>query len=244
MTTYREYLPSSALRPFVECYWTAYGQQGEKYLVLPDGCADFVFEDTGGRQAAEIVGTMTRALPIREAAPTFRLGVRFRPGGAAPLVRAPLHDVHNRVVDLADVLPSSEELLEAVFAGNADPRSRVRRIDELLSRRVGRDPDRGVSLAVQRIRRSGGRLAISALCESLGWTRQHLARRFQREIGVSPKALSRIFRLQSVLDRVSAGEALDWSGFALDAGYCDQSHFVGEFREIMGLTPSAYVASR
>ena len=46
-STYREYRPSPALAPFVECYWSraslAAGGAPPAHSVLPDGCMDLVF---------------------------------------------------------------------------------------------------------------------------------------------------------------------------------------------------------
>jgi AraC-like DNA-binding protein len=36
----------------------------------------------------------------------------------------------------------------------------------------------------------------------------------------------------------------DWSSIARDAGYYDQAHLIGDFRDLTGLTPNAFVARR
>jgi AraC-like DNA-binding protein len=120
--------------------------------------------------------------------------------------------------------------------------------DELTDRRVAlsdvwrdivvRPPASDIAAAIQAIRRSRGTLAIAALGPSLGMSRQQLARRFMRMVGVSPKTFARVVRLQALLRR--AGANPDWSMLAYDLGYADQSHLANDFRVLTGLTPTAW----
>lgn len=37
---------------------------------------------------------------------------------------------------------------------------------------------------------------------------------------------------------------VDWAAVALDCGYCDQAHFIRDFRAFSGLNPSALLGLR
>jgi AraC-like DNA-binding protein len=97
--------------------------------------------------------------------------------------------------------------------------------------------------AVERIVAHRGRIDISRLAATLGVTRQHLARRFAAHVGVTPKMLCRVVRLGQVLHSSRNGR-VNWAALAADLGYSDQSHLVSEFRSLIGLTPSRWVAAR
>src|SRR5690348_8651433 len=72
--------------------------------------------------------------------------------------------------------------------------------------------------------------------------RRHLAKRFAHDVGVSPKMFARVVRLRRVLERVRSVSQPDWVALALECGYYDQSHLIGEFREITGMSPEQWVA--
>jgi methylphosphotriester-DNA--protein-cysteine methyltransferase len=106
------------------------------------------------------------------------------------------------------------------------------------------EPPSAVRGAVARMEETRGRVSITTLCSELRVTRQHLARLFDEHVGLRPKFVARVARLRHVMERAreaSAGAA-SWSSIAFDAGYADQSHLVGDFTELVGASPAAWLA--
>ena len=64
---------------------------------------------------------------------------------------------------------------------------------------------------------------------------------FRNEVGVTPKAFSRLRRFQHVLGAVEHLTDVDWTDVAVECGYFDQAHFIHDFREFAGVTPSLYL---
>lgn len=75
-----------------------------------------------------------------------------------------------------------------------------------------------------------------------GTTRQTLARRFRREIGLTPKEFSRLVRFNALLVK-AARPGRDWSALAARLGYYDQAHMISEFKRLTGFTPGAFFAA-
>jgi AraC-like DNA-binding protein len=255
VATYTEYAPSDPLRGYVECFWTneltpsaLVASPPVVRRVLPDGCIDVVLGFSGHAndpESAMAVGTMTRALVLDSAgAPECFVGVRFRPAKAAAFIGVPAHELTNLRVSIDDIWHDGGEVREAL-AANSGAIARVRALERVLLARMPRDvPGQAdVDEAIRRIVDAGGSLGITMLAPALGVTRQHLARRFSQLVGVSPKTFARVVRLGRVIERVRqipAGEPVNWSTLALELGYYDQSHLVDEFKEMTGVTPTAW----
>jgi AraC-like DNA-binding protein len=221
-----EFQPTAALRPWVECFWTRTrdaAPAGGVHRILPDGCADFVFDLASG--AALAVGTMTKPLVIAAGNEEF-IGVRFRPGRAAAFLRIPLAEVTDARVRLGDVWRDAPE--EPTLPA----------LERALLQRLAPDRDPRVDAAVDSIVRGATR--IDDLEREIGISRQHLARQFQHHVGVSPKTFVRVMRFRRVVDRLPAGAAVDWAGVAAEHGYYDQSHLIEDFRELAGSTPGEF----
>ncbi|TSC24136.1 AraC family transcriptional regulator [Corallococcus sp. Z5C101001] len=241
---YVEARPCAALAPYVECYW-ALELSGPApvgvHRVLPDGCLDILVDLSAGG-GPRVVGAMRTAevVPLGDAA-SF-IAVRFRPGGAQPFLRLPLLELTDVKVALGDLWPREarewwERLAEA--EGRAARFALLERL--LLERLPGREGDAGVRHAVDLILGARGQVPVRSLEEVMGVGARQVERRFLASVGLSPKVLCRIARLQHAVALSSGPRALEGAAWALAAGYYDQAHQVREFRALTGLTPGAYV---
>ena len=86
----------------------------------------------------------------------------------------------------------------------------------------------------------GGEVRVESVAERLGVTARHLRRAFTEGVGIGPKEFARTVRLQRAV-RTAAATSNDWVQIAADAGYYDQAHLIADFRELVGLTPGAFL---
>jgi AraC-like DNA-binding protein len=49
-----------------------------------------------------------------------------------------------------------------------------------------------------------------------------------------------VLRFQRVLRSIRNSQEVNWSALATEHGYSDQAHFVHDFRDLSGMTPTAY----
>jgi len=198
--------------------------------VLPDGCADLVFDL--GEGSSDVVGTMTRPLFLPPQGSFEFLGVRFRPGRAAAFLRIPLAEITDARVPLGELWKGwSDGILERRAS------ELIVAIESELLRRLDPDRDRRVDAAIARI--SAGSIRIDALAREIGISRQHLARQFLHHVGVSPKTFARVMRFRRLTDRLHTSD-VDWADVAAEHGFYDQSHLIADFRELAGTTPNAF----
>jgi AraC-like DNA-binding protein len=219
--------PSPALRDWVECFWHRPAAAGGTHRVLPDGCADLLVDIARG--ALSVVGAMTAPVVLEGGHPEL-LGIRFRPGRAAALLRMPLHELTDLRVEYADRTLRPE--------GDALPAWIASLERELMRRASAAEPDRRIDAAVARIIRGG--VSIDDLARELNVTRQHLRRTFLAQVGIPPKTFARVMRFRRLL---RAAGSQPWAAIAADLGYSDQSHLIAEFSEFAGTTPVPFFLS-
>jgi AraC-like DNA-binding protein len=246
--SYREHPAPPALAPFVECFWTrtpsspepgAEAADAGAFQVLPDGCIDVIVDVGAVRPAAVVVGAMTRAHRVGDSHALELVAVRFRPGGAHAFFARPLDEWRDRHVALADAWRGSERLIDGVAAARG-PKERMQALAaELLQRCSPLDAHarRAVALA-EAVRTAPAGLSIAQLAADFGVTRQHLARTFQASVGLGPKMLQRIARLQRAIALLQSRRELDLAAIALEAGYADQPHFTNDSRALAAATPA------
>ncbi|MOA46479.1 transcriptional activator FtrA [compost metagenome] len=90
------------------------------------------------------------------------------------------------------------------------------------------------------IRESKGDIRLTQLEELTGYSCRTLQRQFQTDMGMSPKAFSRIVRCQSAIHEINRQERVIFSELACDLGFSDQPHFLREFKKLVSTTPLNY----
>ena len=160
--------------------------------------------------------------------------------GARRLLGVPMGELANRLVALEDVLgPFATELTERL-AGAPDSAARDALAQGLLARRLREDrpavPE--VAHVLARLHAMCGAARVEALAAEVGWSRRHLAARFREDLGLPPKALARLIRVEHAAQRVRVGEPL--AEVAYGCGYADQPHFNRDFRQLVGCAPGEF----
>jgi AraC-like DNA-binding protein len=160
--------------------------------------------------------------------------------GARRLLGVPGCELANRLIPLDDVLGSFAVELNERLAEAPDAIQRNAIAQRLLSARMSDRPAAmpEIDYALERLRATRGAASIATLAMEVGWSRRHLAARFREAVGLSPKALGRLIRVEHAAARVRAGEPL--ADIAYDGGYADQSHFNRDFRDLVGCTPTQF----
>ncbi len=250
---YREFRPCRALQPYILCFWssTSFGKRLPLYetRVLCDGCADILFGCRRGSTDFNgiFAGTMTRPGVPRSEGVIDTFAVRFRPGGAFPFLRSPLHEITNSSAPW-DVFFGAEALeVEERLAETANTEGRIQILEEFLLRRLFRREEFGLELLQNGIRRivsQNGQIRVSELARDLGYCERHMNRLFRQFTGISPKMFCRITRFICTLDSIAKKSHRNGAWLAAEKGYFDQPHMIREFEEFSGLSPREFAKGR
>ncbi|GAB3745307.1 hypothetical protein GCM10027598_81730 [Amycolatopsis oliviviridis] len=183
-----------------------------------------------------VLGLRDRPLRVEQAGAWRGIVVTLTPLGSYALFGIPLRELTNSAIAAVDLMPSgplTERLAEA-----ADWPERFRLLDEYLMSRLARGPELAPAVRYAWDRLSAGRVRVDALAEEIGWSRQHLNARFREQIGLNPRTIGRIARLNRVLALLNRAASLSWAEVAHLGGYSDQAHLVREFRALTGCSPT------
>lgn len=239
------YQPADDLAFFVLRYWIVrwdlrdVPSQVQDTLDYP--CINLVFE----RGHTAVFGAETGRSAKRLEGKSQAFGVKFRPGGFYPFVKTPLSRFTNRAVSLMDALGVDHRPLEDAFADSDDDAAMVKQVEEFL-REFQPQPDETITLINQIVNCIVDDRTITRvddLVRQIGINKRTLQRLFNQYVGVSPKWTIQRYRLHEAAETLSAsrGDTVDWSKLALELGYFDQSHFIKDFKAIIGKTPAEYV---
>jgi AraC-like DNA-binding protein len=194
-------------------------------------------------ESAVVVGPRTRSVWLRFEGRIDQVNVSFFPGAAGAFVGLSMQELVGGVAAPDDAWP--RDFREAV--AELEPLSvqeRVSRLERLLLARLEArlDPGRQVREALRLIQANGGRVRVRWLADRVNLSVSQLERSFKRHVGVGPKLVARQTRVSEVAAEAAAARSPDWAGLANRHGYSDQAHLVREFRELLGLTPTAFGA--
>lgn len=245
---YVEARPSEPSGRFVQAFWQSTGvyPPGATYRVLPDACADFIFDlaapARATRECAVVVGTMTRAIVVPTPGRRNLFGIRFRPGMASLLWPLPMRALCDGRESLDDVLPDGSTLAERLAEVEAFG-ARIALVEAWIEARLGQiDVDRQKLRAVgeinARLEAGAGGTALSAL----GWNERKLQRFFEATYGTNPATMRCFWRFEHLRRTLMRGGGDTLSALAIDHGFADQAHMAREFQRFAGVSISTWRA--
>jgi AraC-like DNA-binding protein len=259
---FKIHIPAAPLGHFIDniIYMKAGAVDHAIERLLPDGnvvlivdltdTPKFIYDDetlapVQACNKAWLSGIHTRGLLIPAGGFAHQLVVTFKKGRAFPFLRMPLTEVADVVVDtelvMRNILRLREMLLYCVSTEDIFATAEAFFFDEYFGK-LEEQPC--VDMAVARIVAAPEALTMEALSRDIGYSQKHFIHLFKNHVGVTPKSFLRIMRFNKTLTEIAGAVDLDWSALALDCGYYDQAHFIGDFKKFSGYTPEEYMARR
>jgi AraC-like DNA-binding protein len=200
--------------------------------VLPDGCADFLFDLADGR--AWLIGAMSRPLMFEPKGAVDIVAVRFRPGAMHALIRGPIDEWTDDRLELDELGAWARSLAERTQDAGSDE-ERMDRIEQVLLTRLADARMDAIDHVLRNLAADPAGFRVGAAAEGTGLSRQWITRTIRSRAGLGPKELARILRLRRSLAELRQGQSIADAAFA--AGFADQAHLARETRRITGTTP-------
>jgi AraC-like DNA-binding protein len=203
-----------------------------------EGAAGPAVSRTGG---AIFAGPRSRHLVIDTEEQRSLVEVTFELGGAAYFFGVPMSAVRDRLVELEALWGRDGRLLRERLLAAATPERRLLLVEAVLRDHLaeGSRLDPVVAVAASRIERG---LSVAAVAAELEISPRRFTGRFRERVGLGPKRYSRVRRLQRLVGSIDPAVPTRWVDAAAAHGFADQAHLINEFREMTGVTPTAYRA--
>jgi hypothetical protein len=255
---YQVYKPHEDLDALVKCYWTLEvpaGAGAQRQRIIPDGCIEIVFilgddikrytsgDDFIIQPRAFVLGQITEPFFIEPTGYVKSFAARFYPYGFAGFVPTPIKDLADKETPLAALFDAkladdvSREIIDA-----PSTEARIKIIERFLLGRLKNEKSINdiVQTTVEMMLSAEGNTSIKAALKNDVSKRRQLERKFVSQIGISPKQLSKVVRLQAAIKMMLEPQPGDLSKIAYDSDYYDQAHFTKDFKEFTGTTPKEF----
>jgi len=173
------------------------------------------------------------------------VSIRFKAAGAARFFDLAYDEIVDRVVDFAAFQPEFARATHERIAQCARHADRLAVMVAVLEERLTEESreDIFVRQACQYITQSDGACSVQELVRLIGFSERQLERKFRKQVGITPKILSRIMRFQKFLAMTRASTSLTLADAAIACGYFDQSHFIRDFTRFSGVSPTTYLTT-
>jgi AraC-like DNA-binding protein len=184
-------------------------------------------------------------LDIEPSGTTGIFATRFYPEGFSPFATIPVTKMENKAVSLETLFGVDGVNLEKAILNAETSGNRINIIETFLLKRLisPESVDRVTKSSVELIMNLNGQLSVDELSVDVKINRRQLERKFSSIIGLSPKQLSKIIRLQSTLKMMAANQFTSLTAVAYEGDYYDQAHFIKDFKEFTGMSPKNFYSS-
>ncbi|MEM6346647.1 MAG: helix-turn-helix domain-containing protein [Bacteroidota bacterium] len=257
---YSESPPPFYLSQHIESYWelnclATGAKEGE--WILPDCTFNVLLAEepfwvkkawemhwTKISRGASFLGQISSSMHIKTQGSQKIFGVRFKPFAFAHVIKEPIHLLNDQLVPLGDLFtfgPEQKDLLER-FIEEAEEEKRIARLNQIMLYLLqdAQIVDQRLRAQINYILDRKGAIQVKSLFSEFGISKVTLRKHFIEKVGLSPKKVSRIWRMNYFfhLKEKIADERL--TSLSLMAGFYDQAHFNREFKSLFGTTPRRF----
>ncbi|MDO5615989.1 MAG: helix-turn-helix domain-containing protein [Cruoricaptor ignavus] len=258
---YQTYKPHSDLASIVKFYWTLevpFDPNHQKQKIVPDGCIEmtFNFGDKIRRYTSEndfilhpnamVMGQRTKSFDILPIGNVDTFAICFYPIGFVNFINTPLEKLVNKETPISELFGQTEaNILEQQMVQATDTQKRIDIIETFFLKKLNEKNTIStiVKSTVDALFKANGTTAINVILKDDISKRRQLERHFRKQIGISPKQLSKAIRLQTTLHLLLNKTSETLTNIAYESDYFDQNHFIKDFKDLVGVTPKEFLGS-
>lgn len=173
------------------------------------------------------------------------LGVKLQPMGLYRITGMNMQHLADNIIGADDIWGKEAEwLCEALYEA-VDMASMIQRLEDFLYKKVKSFKNNCIQSPLEPVLsciHGQGIYDLNKIRDLTFFSEKTLERYFSNQLGLSPKRYMRICRFNAVKEVLDKNPEIDWHDVIFSFGYYDQSHFIKEFKEFSGKTPTQYCA--
>jgi AraC-like DNA-binding protein len=237
----RRYLPDAALAELIEQFWLVdwdlRGQAAHIQQNLPDPNFHLVI-NTG---TATLLGPVSKSYSYEMQGKGQIIGVKFALGALAEPMNFKAADFIDKHLKEYQVFNMDISRLLSELSSASSDQQRVAILQCCFKPFAIAPSAQGarVRQLVSLIKQHSDITKVELLSERSNLSVQAIQRSFRQYVGVTPKWLIRKYRLHQALLLLEQQSA-EIADLVEALGYTDQSHLIRDFKEFLGVTPTAY----
>ena len=191
-----------------------------------------------------IIGPQTKPVILDLGRKHMVLLVNLKPGGMYRLLGIPMNEIVDKDFDARSILGNEVDLLLARLrdAKTDEIRNQIvqlyllQRLDSLL-------PCLPFDRAMLQLVKNRGNLNMDFVASQACMSLRQFERKSLERIGFSPKYFARMIRFSHAFKLKELSPHKSWTIIAHECGYFDQMHFIRDFKNFAGYTPSGLTES-
>ncbi|MCG8571147.1 MAG: helix-turn-helix domain-containing protein [Spirochaetes bacterium] len=259
---YQTFQPHPDLKSLIDCYWTLEvpaEDDSQRQRIIPDGCIEmaFILGDDIKRYISEdefilqpramVLGQTIKPFYIQPTGYVNTFAVSFYPYGFANFITEPIKNLVNKEtpIDLLFGKSSAKELEQKIIKAT-DTKERIEFIEDFFFDKLNNKTtiDTIVKTTIDTLLATKGSTPINIILKQDLSKKRQLERKFLKQIGISPKQLGKVIRLQTALKILLNEKAESLTNIAYKSEYYDQAHFIKDFKEFTGVSPKEFLGNK
>ncbi|AWG25994.1 helix-turn-helix domain-containing protein [Flavobacterium kingsejongi] len=187
-----------------------------------------------------LVGFHKTAFQMSVQAPIDEICVLFHPSALRLFTNVPYAEMQDSNEVFQMIFPNSDRcFLEALFE-EQDDQKRASNLEFLFLKSLKKDlhSDK-IKEALDVINsKKDNKLDVATIAKALAVNESTLYRLFTSQLGQNPKSFLKTIRFRNVLEELLTYQKVKLTGIAHQSNYADQSHFIKDFKDSTGQTPT------
>ncbi|NOU97270.1 helix-turn-helix domain-containing protein [Paenibacillus sp. LMG 31456] len=241
--TLSRYAPSEDIGFFVKHFWVVSwdltGHAPYNQELVPNPCVNLIIEPN--KTAIYGIPKNKSSYLIREKGHV--LGVKFKPGGFYPFIRQSVSVLNGNPMGVENVFDVDARAIEDTILNQQEDSKMVELAEHMIRQKLpARDENITlINRVIDQIIEDREITKVDHISQQLNINIRKLQRLFEQYVGVSPKWVIKLYRLQNAAESMDLNQNHNLLKLSMDLGYYDQSHFIKDFKSIIGITPDEYI---